>query len=418
MTEDGTRLERNQKRLSIVFSLVLIIMVLGPTMNASAKQELTPSFRARGGYEEEQVSTNSGEATYVLENRDKVMTADDYSYTIGLDFNYLNNRSRMDLTAHWGIGWKFYRDRSSENTNPAQGSFSMSYDYSPRTDISVSDNFVFDRQSEEIDETGMQTRRVDTFRNTFSSGISHSLSQKTNLDADYGFRYTRYNSTDLEDNIVNDISGSWIYSVSRRDGVSMDAGYSRFDFPKSPDTNSFSAGIGWDHSISPVYDFDLRIGGTYSYEQGNRNDAQTGVYANASIRRGFERGSTSLTYSQDQDTSGGTGEVVDKQTGKLSLAYKLSENLSSAISGSVAMYDSTFRTEERSEEALIDEEVYNATVSGSYSFQRWVKVSAGYSYRSVVDMNPSGSDLQKYRIYMQVSIGVPLEIIEGVPRLP
>ena len=387
-------------------------------MYASARQEITPSFRARGEYEEEEISTNSGEAIYVLENRDKVVTADDYSYTIGIDLDYLYSRSRLDLTAHWGIGWKFYKDYPSENTTPTQGSVSLSYVYSPRTDISVRDSFVFDRLSEEIDETGMQTRRVDTFRNTFSSGISHSLSPRTSLDADYGFRYTRYNSKDLEDSIKNDVSGSWGHSVTNRDSVSLDAGYSRFDFPKSPDTNSFSAGIGWDHSISPVYDFDLGIGGTYSYEQGNRDDAQTGVYADAGIRRSFERGSTSLTYSQDQDTSGGTGEVVDTKRGRLSLTYNLTENLSSTVTGSVAKYDSTFRTEVRPEEALIDEEVYNATISGSYTFKRWVSISGGYRYRSVVNMNPSDSDLQKYRIYLLVSIGVPLEIIEGVPRLP
>jgi hypothetical protein len=291
----------------------------------------------------------------------------------GLSFGILNEDS--SLTSNFTWNHLFYTNQSELDID--EQLFSLGYQHQPTERLQWGiDGSYNNRSSLNTEGTinGLLFTQVMSKQLNLAPSISYGLDERNSLAVDYSYNNTDYDESQnsaLTDYDYHQLSGTYSHLYSERDKLSVTLSSSRYKSTLQDQTIfNHVAQLGWQHSFEEQWTSALSAGLNYSQTsvtvplltpvlfQGRiiYVDPATGVSSakqrykdqesggfgaiyNASIKKIFERGSATLTASQNQSATSGGLQTQTRIT--LDTEYAVDDRWNTGFSTGYSTYETT-----------------------------------------------------------------------------
>jgi len=239
----------------------------------------------------------------------------DYLSNLGLDFLTARRTGRTDWSFHYRPFYSRYEQRSELNTLNHSLDFSGGYDLSPRTRLTLSDNFGYSRNPlyvarYEVGDSPVLTRESRRWSNSSSAGVGLDLSRSLTLQAGLSGTAHRFQETGLYDSKIYTGSAGLSKKVGRDETFSTTYSYSRFllSAPELPDLSTTSQGlrVGWSHARGQGSKVGVSLGATRVLGEA---DLRTFFTGDAFFHHSLQGGDISAGYRQDLSADTGFAAV-------------------------------------------------------------------------------------------------------------
>ena len=242
----------------------------------------------------------------------------------------------------------------------------------------------------------------DYTRHTPFAGLTHRFNHQWQTQLSY--TYTIGNFDNREDLRTHDGSGRLFYSFSPFTRVFVLGGYMQTDYDDSIlDYAVYTTAAGFDRELSAVRSVSFETGVSF-IQRDNFADTDA-LYLKVSLDNAIQRGSWSVYGESGVDQRLYTG-ADDSFLSRYRLAgarvnYALGRNLTGTTS-------LEYRRDENIDTPVSDRETrIRANAGLAYTFARWYRLSAGYSYVDL-DADQPARSYDNHRLYISLTAGKEL----------
>ena len=302
-----------------------ILLFLFTSLPAAAQSlDVVPMLKVKGGYNDN-----------ILFNRAEPV---DDSYTsVRPEINLGLASGRYDLGIDTYADIFRYRDEKDLDYESYRYDMDGRYRLSERLNISGDFRYIKDTTLDtELEETGRVVDRQDRERYQWDGVLSYELNEVSEIDIDYQYQSTEYESRDSVDRITNRVRLSYKrWFNDRLDQIALQPRYAIADTEDNRDIEYYNLSVGWTHIFSDTLTMRSFVGygQTITKENGNQDSSWTGN-ADLSITQTGELFSFRIgirnNISLDAD---GKLEEVDRLYCHIN--KKLTERLSAKLYGSI-----------------------------------------------------------------------------------
>jgi outer membrane receptor for ferrienterochelin and colicin len=260
------------------------------------------------------------------------------------------------------------------------------------------------------------TNYGDTETETIGGGVRFNYRATPNVTLGMDGNYSRQRfDTQVDNAVLNGLTDSTTYGagasvsyrVSPRTGLGVRLGGSRTTYQDTPDTETLSARIIFDHQFTPTVRLDGGVGA-----QRIRRDAAPGTPEETETA---PAGTLTLTYRQETYTltvygssvySGGSGfgETTRQTTAGMRFTDRIARDWSWNLSGAYQINRSTFDSD------TVDIRTINGTTGIQYRPWRWATVDLAANLSRQTSGAAFGEDLNNYSAHLGFTASYPFHL--------
>jgi len=336
---------------------------------------------------------------------------EDYVTRIGANLSAIYSGSNVNLLTNYSGTLNTYADHSGLNVLTHDASMKVDMERWLRrflrdADITISENFRYTPELQDLNfnedrgvrgapgSSGLSTGRSDSYRNVFSVGLEHPVSQRQNVTIRYSNLLTEYSEPALIDNKTHSVfAGTSLMFL--RDVLYGNIGVSTMS-GDGVDTTGYSVTGGLRHPLSPVSALDTNLGvETLEYEMGSSTSV---MRASLQFSRQFRYVTCNTGYTRELNPASGVSTIPTRSDFiYLNTGIRHSANLSSNIRANYSVNKSTRGSE-------IDTRSYNLSARVSYLFRPWLDGNVSVSHFNQSSETPGSLNIKREQITFQISI--------------
>jgi hypothetical protein len=386
-------------RLFFVTSISLFPMI----SLAEYSYELIPRISVSQVYED----------NIYLDNTDE---ESDYLTTISPGINMTISSLNKSLSIDYAPTWVWYNKEDQNDTVRHFGTVTFGQDLTQHLRFDLTDTYLKSEEPLEMTEEveGVRTTRNTYQRNTGRASVSYQFGPENALTLGYGHSLLKNEDPALDDGTIQSPFSSITYWFDIKNGLELDYGLDKANFSGDDDaevgddytghatgiryihrftpytrgstrynltTRNFEededykvheGALGFEHSFSPNLSLFLE-GGVFTLKN-ERSDDETGYSCDASLVKGFERGSFTIGGRSGWDEAYLEAErrgFTKYWNANTRLEYRLMERLDSYAGGS-------FRRDRNTENR--EWETWRGNCGLRLEFLRWFSLSLDYSH--------------------------------------
>ncbi len=302
-----------------------ILLFLSTSLPAAAQSlEMVPSLRLNGGYNDNILfnSTEAIDAYYTSVRPAIKLGLSSDRYDLGFDtyaeiFRYPEEKDLDYESYRHDMGGRY---RLSERLN-------------------ISGDFMYLKDTtldSELEETGRVADREDRKRYQGEGTLSYGLNEISEIDMEYQYRSTEYESRSSTDRTTNRVRLSYKrWFNDRLDQVTLRPSYTIADTEDNRDIEYYNLSVGWTHIFSETLTMRnfIGYGKTITKENGNQDSTWTGN-ADLSITRTGEIFSFRIGIRNNINLNA-DGELEEVDRLYCYINKKITERLSAKLYGSI-----------------------------------------------------------------------------------
>jgi len=318
----------------------------------------------------------------------------DFVTIISPGFNFLNTSDRGNFELDYSLESAIYPSHSELNDAFEAHNIlsSGSFRFSKKTSLSFYENFFSFKDSSRQIIPGLAARsRVN--ENYFNLGLTHILSPKTKVHANYKQDLNQYDDEDAITSLIHEGSLALSNQFTHQDKASIKYRYRLLNFESRTNTDSdvdsdgntlsttpITSNVGQDGmihliSINNIHEFSesliatTEVGAAQTTEPHNATD----IIGRASIQASTKDTSAELSYERDITTTGGFGTLMKVDT----VSANVGASLINKLYGSLSL--DFLRLKQVSGEG-IDVKILEPTASLEYKISKHFQVRFSYKY--------------------------------------
>jgi hypothetical protein len=273
----------------LLYSSLLFPIFLGAEEAKSENFSVRPSITLEENYD-----------SNVFSRGEDQNVRDDFITTLRPQIEIFREPPGFRLSALYRLLAKYYSKETELNEVNHQARLDMDIELSLNTSMSFGDSLFFTSEILEATETGIQTRRTDTFSNTAFITMDHRLTQRTFAGVTLRNRIVEYSGSEFTDTRTDSASLKGGYELTPSTSVNSTYTYENFFFDTRDNgehTETHSISLGLDEKLSPT--LSLYLSGGVEYTPADTSgDSNVDWIADARIKKSAERVSLSLRYSR------------------------------------------------------------------------------------------------------------------------
>jgi len=256
------------------------------------------------------------------------------------------------------------------------GNIVVDSELSPRTSLSVGDNYSFTPYSREASEVGIQIQRTDITSNTAFARMSRMLGAASSVSLRLENSKQDYEDESLFDTRTDTASLSGGYGFSSNTSFTLSYTYTDYQYELAGGdsaTVTHSANLGVSYQQSPGSTISISGGAVYTVYDGDFDETPTWT-ASANYAKAFQATSLDMDSSRSvTNTTGLANEVNIRDSVSMTLSHTFGRSFSANMSGSLL--------KNRSEPSgYLDTTSYTALIGLAWRPYSWLAFDANYSH--------------------------------------
>ena len=267
MQRPRTSRYRKSSGLKYLYFACILLSLLTSLPAAAQSLDVVPMLKLNGGYNDNILfnSTEKIDAYYTSVRPEINLGLASDRYDLSLDtyaeiFRYLEEKDLDYESYRYDMGGR--------------------YRLSQRLKISGDFGYIKDTTLDsELEETGRVVEREDRERYQWDGILSYEVNEVSEIDIDYQYQSTEYESRDSIDRITNRVRLSYKrWFNDRLDQVTLQPRYAIADTEDNRDIEYYNLSVGWTHIFSDTLKMRnfVGYGQTITKENGNQESSWTG----------------------------------------------------------------------------------------------------------------------------------------------
>ena len=294
---------------------------------------------------------------------------------------------------------------------------SLSYQATPRVGLSLSDGFVYSKNSNAASVAGVSTGRQTSLSNVLAAGLNFQATQRLTWNASAAYTIQRFDAastqdssqrfgaTGTQDSDTYHIGTGLSYAVTPR--MDLTAGYDveYFVIDREKPSTTHTPRIGAAYRFTPTLTASVSGGPSFLVSDGDTTVTPAG---SATVAKTTSWGAMSGFYDRSISTAGGLGGPSDVQTVGGSVV------VGTYLRGLVVSFNPryTMTKSEGSSRSKSDVKALSLNLSASYQLARYVAVVASYTFFHQTTDSADGraADADQNRISVGLRFGYPISV--------
>ena len=301
--------------------------------------------------------------------------------------------ANSELRLGYSPSFNIYKSHDELNNTSHSAFIRGSFTLSDKMSVTIGDTFV---RSEEVRDLasvaslGPIRARVKSTVNDLSGSMSYRL--KPNLVYRLGGSYSdvSFSESGFRENKTYGGSTGLTYIKSERSTFTLDARYTLFDYKSGNDAQSQNYLLGVVYRVTPTLTVGLNGGAVITEIEGAETQ-ETGFAGGVNITKTLERGSLTLSFTQDVVSGFEEGNPQTSQAVTLNLTRPLSPLWTLSLAPSYSKFKAVKNSD-------IDTEVINVSSSLAYNFRSWGSLVFAYNFMKFNDTKDSSRDYDDHRV--------------------
>jgi len=351
-----------------------------------------------------------------LDNNDK---RSDFITRISPGLALAMQQPGFNLTASYAFSGEIYAKESQLNeiANSHRFLASLSYQATPRVGLSLSDGFVYSKNSNAASVAGVSTGRQTSLSNVLAAGLNFQATQRLTWNASAAYTIQRFDAastqdssqrfgaTGTQDSDTYHIGTGLSYAVTPR--MDLTAGYDveYFVIDREKPSTTHTPRIGAAYRFTPTLTASVSGGPSFLVSDGDTTVTPAG---SATVAKTTSWGAMSGFYDRSISTAGGLGGPSDVQTVGGSVV------VGTYLRGLVVSFNPryTMTKSEGSSRSKSDVKALSLNLSASYQLARYVAVVASYTFFHQTTDSADGraADADQNRISVGLRFGYPISV--------
>jgi long-subunit fatty acid transport protein len=349
---------------------------------------LTPSLAILGEYND----------NLDLVSRGKI---DDFITNIVPGFTLAMQGPSYQLNAGYNFGAEIFAQESDRNSwaRSQQLFADAEFTLSPRTRLSLSEVFIYDRESNVVSTSGISAGFINSWRNTVAGRLGFQATQRTSLNISAAYSVLRYDDSSggAQDSDTYRVGAGADYAFTPRLSGGLNFGVGFLDPELDESVTAFSPQVGLTYQITRTLVGRVAGGATASVFE--KSDTTVTPSGSASLEQVFRYGSIGLGY--DRAITAEAVGVTDRQTafGTLRLT-SLRRELQFELS--------PFYTHTRNPDGSTDRDLDTFTVSVRLAYQIARNLTLTGTYIWYKQTSPDSADIDQNRVLFGLQYAYPI----------
>jgi len=326
-----------------------------------------------------------------------------------LKLTHATEKFNLSALANWS-GW-LYWDNSDQNRINERYGLDGTYRLTERWSVSADGRYVSDStQDSQLSETGSARPGLsDRQRLNAGAALDYSMSERTNIGANYGFQKTDYERQSSVDTILNTVSVYYRRRlINQKDIISI---FPEFSYGTSDDWDAYNSSfnVRWEHPFSETLDTSILAGirNTDINFDDDRDDTNNwGGVADMWLRKRGELTSGRLGFMNDLRTRE-NGEIINVSRLYTDIDHSLSGRFGLGFNGNI-YYSNLI---EDSPEDDDDRLSFNLNPSAFYRLteDHILQLLDRYDKEPLLDAPADAEDdtRERHRIWLQLTFNFP-----------
>ena len=351
---------------------------------------VTPSISIREQYDSNIDSVSISEGT-----------RSDYETSISPQLEVISENVGLQLMGQYRMNTRFYNSDSDLNYVSHSLSINMNKPLSERTTFSISDNLNHTKDSLDVEEVTLQTRRGWIKNNSASISMNHQLTRRNSVALTVSNRITKYDDLQLFDTRTDVATVLNSYQWTSELSTSASYAYSIYAFDDNENTSDFksqsvSSSISYMKTFSSTVSVNVSGGLTYISRNDDSDDSLNFI-SNAVLDKRYQRSSFSIAYSRGVSGASSLSRDLNiQETLSFQIGNALSSSLNFGITGSV----SNNRPDSAENN---DVTTYAAGLNGTWQPYSWMNIGFGFSHTKQKSEVFFVDDVERETVYFNLS---------------
>ena len=376
------------RKAAVIGSFASLLLL--PEISAGAGTTLRQTIMAELRYDTNASIAAEGE-----------QTGDDFTLLLAPDFQAINQRNKLALTANYRPTGYFYFQNPDLNTISHSGFLAADYNFSAQTSISAEERLIYSRESLETTLIGLQNQRSAIWTNTIILSVNHRLTHKTGITLSASDNILKFDNPVSVDS-RND-SGSIGLNYQATPETQLNGSYNfshvNYDLPggASSSQSTHSLNAGFNTRFRETATLLLSAGAVYADAAG-MGDGFFDWLAAAEVRKAWPKYSANLNYTRRTTSSSGvTDQLTLNDSISAGLNHEINRNLDISIFGSYTHNYTKPIT-------ILDTTAYSTGASGIWQMREWLSLGLGFSHFKQESDGLLGGDIERDHIFVNVNM--------------
>lgn len=310
------------RRFNYLFIMIILIQSNLTSNSAFGMTTLKPSVSISERYQSNVEASSTDETV-----------SEDYETSISPRFSLMNEWESLSLTADYTLNSRFYSKDADRNYAGHAFSMGMEEQLTRKTSLSISDSYLYTKDSLEALDSQMEVGRDTIITNSASLSLSYMFTERVSSTVGISQRTSLYANSQLFDDRSDSFSLSLSDRLSQFLTLNLTYGYTVFTYEDGDSVNdreSHNLSLGITRTLARSLFFTFNVGANYIPEMKSDYDWT----ADAGISKSWQVTSLSLHYSRDVTNGGGlVKEVIINDKASLGLSFTLDKRTTLSLSG-------------------------------------------------------------------------------------
>ncbi len=347
----------------------------------------------------------------------------DYVLTLSpaVDFNYTTEISQ--LQGHLGLSGQHYITNSNLDHIDQNYQINGRYQAAPRLNLSLNTSYIVDTTMyQELLTSGLVMGRTPRQAFMANPGVTYNVTERLLGTINYNFNRVLYQAPQYTDYTSHQVGLNFTYLLKNEKTSLISNNIVRETlYAGGNDFKSVGIYAGVSHKFTERWDASLMSGANISYfsfdtqvadysqfpyfitlKTKRINQSSVTPYVSASTSYRWTNNLTvSGTFSRDEQPSA-YGAVYEVDRLGFSMAYKFTERLTGALSGSYSL------SNQSSQNISSKYNYYNISPQLTYRLTEKLSLSSGYSFQNNASLTTGGGSGHNHMVFVQLSYAYPL----------